>query len=469
MRDAVVSGVGELTLDELAGVTGGRVLAGPPGRTLSGVAIDSRDVRPGELFIAIRGARLDGHDFVSDALGRGAAAVLVERELEVPPGIGVVRVADTTGALADLAAHARSATSAPVVGITGSTGKTTTKDMTAVLLGTQGPVLKTEGNLNNRYGLPLTLLRMRAEHRAAVLELGMSAPGELRHLTGIAQPDVAVITNVGPAHLEFFGSLDEIAKAKAEILEGLRPGGAAVLNGDDPRTRRIGERWGREVIWFGREGGRDVSAANWRATPLGMRFDLRIGGRVEDVVLPLPGPHFVMDFLAAAAAAHRLGVDPARMAEAAAHMEVAARRGQLRRLGHEVTLLDDCYNASPDSVEAAVVALGMTARGRRVAFLGDMLELGPAGPELHDRVGEQLAGRVDVLVAVGPLASHVVAGARRAGMEGEVVRHFPDSAAAAEAVSLVQASDTVLVKGSRGMRMERVVDALVARFGAREP
>lgn len=463
-----MSSLGAPSVGELAGVSGGRVLAGPLERTLSGVAIDSRAVRPGELFVAIRGERLDGHDFVSDALSRGAVAVLVEREIAVPPGIGLVRVADTTRALADLAAHARSATSAPVVGITGSTGKTTTKDMTAVLLATQGAVLKTEGNLNNRYGLPLTLLRLRPEHRAAVLELGMSAPGELRHLTHIARPDVAVITNVGPSHLEFFGSLDEIAKAKAEILEGLRPGGTAVLNGDDPRTRRIGERWHGDVVWFGREGGADVSATNWRATALGMRFELRIGGRVEDVALPLPGPHFVMDFLAAAAVAQRLGVDPARMAQAAARMQVAARRGQVRRLGQEVTLLDDCYNASPDSVEAAVVALGLTARARRVAFLGDMLELGPAGPELHARVGEALAGRVDLLVAVGPLAAHIVAGARRAGLAAEAVRHFPDSAAV-EAVSLVRPTDTVLVKGSRGMRMERLVDGLVARFGAREP
>lgn len=469
MSDAVVTGLGALTVDELAAVTGGRVMAGAREQAVSGVAIDSRAVRPAELFVAIRGERLDGHDFVSEAMARGAAAVLVERDVSVPPGIGLVRVADTTRALADLAAHARSITSVPVVGITGSTGKTTTKDMTAVLLGTQGAVLKTEGNLNNRYGLPLTLLRLRPEHRAAVLELGMSAPGELRQLTHIAQPDIAVITNVGPSHLQFFGSLDEIANAKAEILEGLRPGGSAVLNGDDPRTRRIGERWGGDVVWFGREGARDVSAANWRAIPLGMRFELRIGGRAEDVVLPFPGPHFVMDFLAAAAVAHRLGVDPARMAEAAARMEVAARRGQARRLGQEVTLLDDCYNASPDSVEAAVVALRLTARGRRVAFLGDMLELGPAGPDLHVRVGASLAGRVDLLIAVGPLASHIADGARRAGLESEAVREFPDSAAAVAAVSLLRPADTVLVKGSRGVRMERLVDAIVAHFGAREP
>ena len=468
MRGAVVTSPGTLTLDELAGVTGGRLLVGPGERPLRGVAIDSRVVRPGELFVAILGARLDGHEFVAEAAARGAAAALVQREVSVPPGLGLVRVADTTRALAELAAHARRTASIPVVGITGSTGKTTTKDMTAALLGTRGAVLKTEGNLNNRYGLPLTLLRLRPEHWAAALEMGMSAPGELRQLARIARPDVAVITNIGAAHLEFFSSLDEIARAKAEILEGLRPDGVAVLNGDDPRTRRIGETWKGDVVWFGREGGHDVSAANERATPAGMRFELRIGGRVQDVILPMLGPHFVMDFLAAAAAAHRLGVDPARMAEAGARMEAGARRGQVRHLGQQVKLLDDCYNASPDSLEAAVVALGLAAPGRRVAFLGDMLELGAAGPELHFYAGERLAGRVDLVVAVGPLASHAVEGARRAGFDGSALRHFPDSAVAVEAVALVEPGDTVLVKGSRGMRMERVVEALVTRFGTTE-
>ena len=219
--------------------------------------------------MAIRGPRFDGHDFLAEAAGRGARAALVERDTEAPFGLPLVRVADTTKGLADLARHVRRAAAIPVVGVTGSVGKTTTKDMTAHLLATRGPVLKTEGNLNNQYGLPLTLLRIAPEHTAAVLELGMSAPGEIRTLSRLAEPDVATITRIAPVHLEFFPSVDAIAEAKAEILEGLRPGGTAVLNGDDPRLRAIGERFSGRVVWFGRDRRFEVSAENERSRASG--------------------------------------------------------------------------------------------------------------------------------------------------------------------------------------------------------
>jgi UDP-N-acetylmuramoyl-tripeptide--D-alanyl-D-alanine ligase len=327
-------------------------------------------------------------------------------------------------------------------------------------------VLKTEGNLNNQYGLPLTLLRLTSEHKAAVLELGMSAAGELRALTALAEPDVATITRIAPVHLEFFASIDAIADAKAEILEGLRPGGTAVLNGDDPRVRRIGERFAGRVVWFGRDRRFDVSAEAWRGTAFGMRFDLRVAGRTLDVALPLAGPHFVENFLAAAAAAHVLGVAPEAVAEAASRLRPAPHRGELRRLGEGVIVLDDCYNSSPAALEAAVVALGLVPGLRRVAVVGDMLELGATGPELHRVAGRALAGRVDVVVGIGPLAQEIVTGARDAGLAGAALAHFPDAASAARAVaSLVTPGDAVLVKASRGMRLEQVVDALAARFG----
>jgi UDP-N-acetylmuramoyl-tripeptide--D-alanyl-D-alanine ligase len=349
-------------------------------------------------------------------------------------------------------------------------GKTTTKEMAAALLATRGPVLKTEGNLNNQYGLPLTLLRLAPAHTAAVLELGMSAPGELRALSAICRPDVAVITRVAPVHLEFFASVSAIADAKAEILEGLAPGGVAVLNHDDPEIRRVGEahvaRGGR-ALWFGKDRACAVSAEAWRGTAHGMRFDLRIGGQCVDVALPLSGPHFVTNFLAAAAAAHRLGISPEAIAVAATHLTAARRRGEIRRLGEGVTLLDDCYNASPVAVVAAVEALDLAARGRRVAFVGDMRELGSTGPELHRQVGETIAPRLALLVAVGELSSSaLLAGARSAGMGADALHAFPDAAAAAAAApDLVRPGDAVLVKGSRGVRMEQVVDALVRRFG----
>ncbi len=457
-----------LDLKTVLGATHGQLASSSAAArlVLSSVSIDSRTLGPGALFVAIRGPHFDGHDFLAEARARGAVAGLVERDLEAPSGLSLVRVASTAQALTDLARHVRRSQKLPVIAVTGSVGKTTTKDMTAELLGTRGPVLKTEGNLNNQYGLPLTLLRLTREHTAAVLELGMSAAGEIRALSALAEPDVATITRVAPVHLEFFASLDAVADAKAEILEGLRPGGTAVLNGDDPQLRRIGERFPGRVVWFGRDRRFDVSAEHWRGTAFGMRFDLRVAGQALDIALPLAGPHFAVNFLAAAAAAHVLGIAPEAMAEAATRMRPARHRGELRRLGEGVIVLDDCYNSSPVALEAAVVALGLMPGRRRIAVVGDMLELGEAGPQLHQEAGRALAGRADVVVGIGPLAREIVKGAREAGLPRAALAHFADAATAADAVaSLVTPGDAVLVKASRGMRLEQVVDALAVRFG----
>jgi UDP-N-acetylmuramoyl-tripeptide--D-alanyl-D-alanine ligase len=476
--------------DVLAGTGGALVAPAPAELALASVSIDSRTLEPGALFVAVVGPRFDGHDFLAEAAARGAAGALVHREVAAPAGLPLVRVADTTRGLCDLARHVRRQAALPVVGVTGSVGKTTTKDMTAHLLATRGPVLRTEGNLNNQYGLPLTLLRLRREHTAAVLEMGMSAPGEIRALAAVAEPDVATITRVAPVHLEFFPSVDAIAEAKAEILEGLRPGGAAVLNGEDPRVVAIGERFGGRVVWFGRDRRFDVSAENERGEeredrpsrgPSGERtertaraargtsFDLVIEGRRTAVSLPLAGAHFVSNFLAAAAAAHVLGVSPEAMAEAATSLRPARHRGEVRRLGEGVTLLDDCYNSSPAALEAALAALALVPGRRRVAILGDMLELGPTGPALHRAAGQALAGRVDLVVGVGALAGEIVEGAREAGLPAPSLLRFDDAARAVEGLgALVRPGDAVLVKASRGVRLEAVVDALLARFGEGE-
>jgi len=464
MRAEVLSALPR-TIEDVAAATGGSLGASRPlgGAPFTGVSIDSRTLGPGALFVAIAGPRFDGHDFLEEAARHGAVAALVHREVRAPEGLELVRVPDTTKALADLARQVRQAAGVPVVGITGSTGKTTTKEMAAAILETRGPVLRTEGNLNNRYGLPLTLLRLEAQHTAAVLEMGMSAAGELRVLADVARPDVAVITNVAPVHLEFFESVDAIARAKAEILEGLAPGGAAVLNGDDPRLRRLGEARRGRCVWFGRDRAFDVSAEGWKGTAFGMRFDLRVGGRSVDVALPMGGLHVLSNFLAAAAAAHALGIEATAMAEAAPHMKAARHRGEVLRLEGGVTLLDDCYNSNPVAVEAAVATLGMAAGRRRVAVLGDMLELGPAAAEIHRATGEGVAEKLDALVGVGPLSVGFLEGAAKGGA---TLAHFPDAAAAAAAISgLVRAGDAVLVKGSRGVRLEAVVEALVRDFG----
>jgi UDP-N-acetylmuramoyl-tripeptide--D-alanyl-D-alanine ligase len=481
-------------VDVLAG-TGGTLADRVAGEiAFTGVSIDSRTLSPGALFVAVRGPKFDGHDFLAEAAGRGARAALVERDVLAPAGLPLVRVADTTKGLADLARHVRREAALPVVAVTGSVGKTTTKDMTAHLLATRGPVLKTEGNLNNQYGLPLTLLRLAPEHTAAVLELGMSAPGEIRALSALAEPDVATITRIAPVHLEFFPSLEAIADAKAEILEGLRPGGTAVLNGDDPRVRAIGNRFSGRVVWFGRDRRFEVSAGNERVeaqpanepssgpssertratrasrgSDVGMRFSLRLGEQAVDVALPLAGPHFVTSFLAAAAAAHVLGVPLEAMAGAATSLRPARHRGEVRRLGERIVVLDDCYNSSPEALEAAVVALSLLPGDRRVAVLGDMLELGPSGPALHRERGRALGGRVDAVVGVGPLAKEILEGAREAGLPAGSLHHFATAREAALALDrIVRPGDAVLVKASRGIRLEAVVDALAARFGEGE-
>jgi UDP-N-acetylmuramoyl-tripeptide--D-alanyl-D-alanine ligase len=455
-----------LTLAAVVAATGGTLAPGGAEITFPGVSIDSRTLQRGELFVAIRGPRFDGHDFIAEAARRGAGAAVVHRDAPAPGTLPLVHVEDTTRALADLARHVRRLSSAPVVGLTGSVGKTTTKEMTAALLETRGSVLRTEGNLNNQYGLPLTLLRLRPEHTAAVLEMGMSAPGEIRALAAVAEPDVAVITRIAPVHLEFFASVDAIAEAKAEILEGLRPSGTAVLNGDDPRLRAIGERFGGRVAWFGRDRRYDVSAEGERTTSAGTRFDLRVGGRSVDAFLPLAGPHFVSDFLAAAATAWALGIAPEAMAPVAAALAPAPHRGEVRHLGEGVTLLDDCYNSSPEALAAAVVALTLAPARRRVAVLGDMLELGPSAPALHRDSGRALRGRVDVVVGVGALARELLAGAREAGLDVAALHHLPTAAEAAPAVAaIVRPGDAVLVKASRALHLEAVVDALVCRFG----
>jgi UDP-N-acetylmuramoyl-tripeptide--D-alanyl-D-alanine ligase len=455
--------VGSLTLLDAAAALGVPAPAVAPAVPIKGVSIDSRTIAPGALFVAIAGPRFDGHDFVAQAAGRGAAAAIVHKPVASP--IPLLQVPDTTRALADLARRVRESAAVPVAAITGSAGKTTTKEMAAGLLAARGAVLKTEGNLNNQYGLPLTLLRLLPEHHFAVLELGMSAPGELRGLTKVARPDAAVITLVAPVHLEFFPSLAAIADAKAEILEGLGPDGVAILNGDDEHLRRVGRAHRGRVIWFGRDRAFEVSAERWRGTVHGMRFDLHVGGGAVDVALPFAGPHHLTNFLAAAAVAHHFGLSADEIAERSPSLQPASHRGQVRRLRGGVTLLDDCYNSNPVAVEAAVTALTLAAPGRRVAILGDMLELGPTAVALHREVGRRVAGRLDVLAAVGPLAASFLDGARESETRPSELVAFPDAPAAAAATDLVRPGDAVLVKGSRGVRLEAVVDALAARLG----
>ena len=446
-----------MPLSEAAAILQGRLLG--EDRRFRGLSTDTRTLQPGNLFVALRGPRFDGHDFAAGALALGAAGVLAERDPAQGPAI---RVPDTYAALGRLAAHWRSRFDLPVIAVTGSNGKTTVKTLVAAILATEGPALATEGNLNNEIGVPLMLARLDAEHRAAVFELGASHPGEIARLTAWVRPTVGVVTNAGPAHLEGFGSLEGVARAKGELFAGLGPGAAAVINADDAHAdlwhRLAGER---PRMTFGLERAADVTA-RWEATDAGSRLLLQTPAGDRELTLAFPGRHNVMNALAAAAAALAAGVPLDRIAQGLATARPVA--GRLRFLPGPAgaCIIDDAYNANPASVLAALDVLAAQP-GERWLALGDMGELGEAAPELHARIGRAARERGVVrLWAAGPLAG-VAAEAFGPGAE-----RFADSAELAEALrERVHGEVVLLVKGSRAARMERVVEALCPEAGGR--
>ena len=456
----------KLRLDEIARVSGGSILQGPPELTFERYGIDSRRTEPGELFFAVPGRR-DGHDFVAAAAARGAAGAVVARPVAVPSaGFGLVRVEDTVAALQALAHAVLVREPVKVVGITGSVGKTTTKEFTAALLAPRFSVLKSEGNYNNHLGLALSLLRLEPGHDAAVLEMGMSAPGEIRALTRVAPPDVAVITNVSPVHLQFFRDLDEIARAKKEILDGAKPGAAAVLNADDPLVMKIASGFPGRKLTFGRAPGADVRAEELRSAGYsGFSFVLRYGQESALILLPFLNEAAVVNLLAAAAVSFALGLRLDDIRPAILGLRPLPGRGFLAEAPGGVRVYDDSYNSNPRALEAVLSSLAVLPAARKVAVLADMLELGPGEREFHARAGESVARTGwDVLVAVGPLAGIMADGALAAGLAASAVHRFADAQAAAGAVAgLVREGDLVLVKGSRGMRTETIVEALMAR------
>jgi UDP-N-acetylmuramoyl-tripeptide--D-alanyl-D-alanine ligase len=469
--------VARLSLEAIARAAGGEVILGsrPPeggaGRVVEGYSIDTRTIRPGDLFFALVGPRVDGHDYVKDAVARGAAAVVVAKGSpgRWPEAPALVKVKDTTRALQDAGAHVRRMRRLRVVGITGSAGKTTAKELTAAVAATRFRAHKSEGNLNNAYGLPLTLLRMPDDSEAAVLEMGMSHRGEIARLAEIADPDVGVILCVLPVHLENFGTLAKVAEAKGELFRGLRRDAVAVFNVDDPPTARLGRAFGGRTVSFGLASRRaEVTASDIETEDLdGIRFVLRHGSAQAPVRLRLPGRHNVMNALAAAAAGFALDLDAEAIARGLEAVGPAPMRGVVHRLPNGVVLFDDSYNSNPAAIEKAIDLLREARpRGRRILVTGDMLELGPTGPRAHARLGRTAAAAgLDLLIAVGPLSARTAEAARTAGLAEAM--HFPDAASAAPVVAAAcRPGDLVLVKGSRGMRMETVVQAVLAAAGA---
>ena len=463
-----------LTADEIARATGGRIVSGDPGKECAGAAIDSRQIQGGEIFFALRGTRTDGHRFVGTAAAAGAGAALVEEEVsapEAPADTAVIRVADTSRALQDLARHVRSrGVPKKLVGITGSAGKTTTKELLAAMLERRFRIAKTAGNLNNLIGFPLCLLNVPEGTEWMVAEMGMSTAGELRELSLMGRPDAAVFTVVRPVHLEFFASLREIAEAKAELLAGLAAAGPVIANADDPEVARIARRHrGGRVVRYGIESEEvDVKLRNLAPGPegIGSRFRLETESESAEVSLPLHGLYNAENCLAAAACSWALGLSLKEIAEAVRDVRPASMRGVVHR--GRFTLVDDSYNSNPAAVAKALegaALLPISPGSRRVAILGDMRELGPEWPRFHREAGE-LAARLGFspILGVGELSRELVTGAQAAGPAD--AHWVPDAAAAAQwAAREVSDGDLVLVKASRGVGLDAVVRRLLSASG----
>jgi len=459
-----------LSLEELRQATGGVIRQGRPTERYVGLSTDSRTAQAGQVFLPLPGERFDGHDFIPAALRRGVGAVVAglahyrRNHLALPPATGLVLVPDTLKALGDLAHFWRRRFPGPVVAITGSCGKTTTKEMIAQVLGSRYRVLKNELNLNNLIGLPQTLLELSPEHEVAVVECGMNRFGEIRRLSQIAQPDLAVVTNVHPAHLEGVGSLAGVAQAKTEIIEGLKPGGTLIYNYDDPQLRQTLSQYAGRTLRFGYDPQADVRVLAVGPVGLwGQKFTLGHGNHAWELELRLPGPHQIYNALAATAVGLALGLTPTDMAKALAAFRSPEKRSQLEVHDSGLVIYNDCYNANPGSMAMALQTLAALPRqGRLLAALGDMLELGVATPQAHRELGA-LAARlgVDLLVSCGRYRDLITEGAAAGGLPADRLFAVPSHADGAQIIKkFCRPGDILLVKGSRGARMEKLLQCL---------
>ena len=447
-----------VSISAIASWAGGGLERGNAAATVTSVSTDSRALAPGSLFVALRGEKFDGHHFLRQAAQSGAAGAIVEEAPEDLPGdFAVIRVKDTLGALQALAAAYRRGLPAKVVNVTGSNGKTSTKDFTAAVLARGGRVTKTEGNLNNHIGLPLTILRASAGDYYGVFEIGMNHPGEIAPLAAISRPDAGIITNIGVAHIEFMGSQEAIAQEKGMLAEAVGAEGFVVLPANDPFTDSIAARTKARVIRAGIDHG-DVFATGVVPQGEGSSFTVHAGGKTIEGRLAVPGPHMVCNAMLAIATGLEFGVP---LAECVAGLAAAKlTKGRLeRKLVRGISVLDDSYNANPDSMVAALETLAQMP-GRRIAVLGQMNELGAESEQGHRRVGEA-AGRekIDTVITVGPIAAGIAAAAREHGVKHTFT---PDTTAEAAAIlrSIARNGDTVLIKGSRSVKMETIIEEL---------
>jgi UDP-N-acetylmuramoyl-tripeptide--D-alanyl-D-alanine ligase len=459
-----------MTVGWLAAAVAGRIVSGDPDQAVGNIVTDSRALEAGDFFIALRGARFDAHTFLAEAFARGAIGAIVEKAETNVEDRAIVEVGDTTRALQDLAHAVREATETKVVAITGSAGKTTTKDTIADFLAESYRVVKNKGNLNNHIGLPLSLMQLRDKPDVAVMELGMNHAGEISTLVAIADPDVRVWTNVGDAHLGFFESADAIADAKAEILELAEPNDVLVCNADDPRVMVRASRFAGRIVSFGEADGAAIRATGIEDLGLGgmrARVATPVGERVIET--PLLGRGNLANVLAATAVAVEFGVPLDAIAARAARVRPSDRRGAVHRLRGGVMLVDDSYNSSPSALKRALDVVAKEPRAvRKVAVLGEMLELGAFSAELHRDAGRAAASAgLDVLFVVGGESARELGDAAiAAGMAPASVTHFDQSAAAAATIAAaLRSGDVVLVKGSRGTRTDVIADRIAEAFG----
>ena len=468
-----------LSLKEVREVISARVLAGNEAelakRQVRCIGLDTRSLRPGDLFIAVRGDRFDGHDFVGTALSSGAIGAIVHDSYDVsrlalkPTTTRampiILGVPDPLYAYQQLAAYHRGRFHIPIVAVTGSNGKTTSKEMVASVMAHRWKILKTEGNLNNRFGVPQTLFRLNNRHQGAVVEMGVDNVGQTTRLCEIVKPTIGIITNIGPDHLEFFGTMDASAQAKAELLDLLPRDGTAVLNADDAYYDYLAARARCRVVSFGFSPNADVRAMDVKADGRdGTIFRLLLPEKVRPTIVHIrvQGDHNVANALAAAAVGMVLGLSGAAIAQGLSRFRPAAMRSQIS-VSHGVKLIIDCYNANPASMKAAVQLLAQSGGSKkRIAVLGDMLELGVNAAQMHEEVGGFVARQgIDQLVACGKLGRSLAKGAREVGQDPTKIVEVPDAKAAATAVqTIVKPGDVVLIKASRGMKLELVADAL---------
>lgn len=463
----------QLSTVEIASILNSRWEGAP--RLAGGYSIDSRSLQPGDLFFAIQGPHHDGHNFVGQVFARGAAAAVVQESYlsQAAPGWQpfLIPVPDTTQALQRLAQAARRKWSGRLIGITGSAGKTTVKELIAALLERRFWVLKTSGNLNNHYGVPLTLLRLEPSHQVAVLEMAMSGPGEIARLASWAEPQIGVVTNVAPAHLEFFDSVDSIARAKRELIEHLQPPAVAVLNQDDERVRRFAEGFEGRVVTFGFTEGADFRGLNVRAAGKNGKgapvteFEVESAAYSGKFSLPLPGRHNVENALAAIAAASLFDLPLNSLREALALFQAPEQRAEIIELPVGVVVINDVYNSNPRAMQRMLETLeSWPGAKRRIVIAGEMLELGPASTDWHRRIGRECAqAGADWLLAVQGDARFFLEGALEAGLPADRGFFFTTAEEAGHFCrGLMQTGDIILVKGSRGAHLERATEILGA-------